>query len=131
MTGMQLGVDAEIEVLKNSLLIGVFLGVLYDLFKIVRRTLDLKAATFLCDLLYALMFGSVYFVFTLAQTDYVRGFVLAAMLLSAAAWSFTAGRLYVFLTVKLLNFAAKVITMPIFALFHKTKAVLNRKVCGK
>jgi formate/nitrite transporter FocA (FNT family) len=110
---MQLGTEAEKEILFLAVTAGAFLGIIYDAFKILRQTLRAKAVGFVCDFVYALMFGAVFFVFSLAQTDYVRLFVLAAMLAGAAMWSCTVGRLFVFLACRTLGFISDRIFLPI------------------
>ena len=95
MTPMQLGTSAETEILKNAFITGVFMGAAYGVFAAARRLIPCRAAGFLCDLVYSLLFGGVYFLFTLSQTGYYRGFVLLSMLAGAVLWHASAGRLLV------------------------------------
>lgn len=126
MTPMQLGSAAETQILGLAVTVGVFMGVIYDLFKIIRHTVKLKAVRFICDFIYALMFGAVFFVFSLAQTNYIRGFALLGMIAGAAMWSFTAGRLCVFIICAFLDFISGKIVVPILAFINKTAGRIGR-----
>ena len=86
MTPMQLGTQAELDILGLAVTAGAAMGLIYGLFQIVARLLNFAAVRLICDLTYTLMFGAVYFVFTLAQTNYLRGFVLLGMIGGAAGW---------------------------------------------
>lgn len=118
---MQLGTGAELEVMRLAAQAGIFLGIIYDLFKVVRRTIKLRAAEFLSDLVFALMFGSVFFVFSLSQTNYLRGFIFIGMAAGAAMWSLTVGRLLTFLLTKTIGLCCTAVTVPVFALINKIK----------
>ena len=91
-TPMHLGTFAELELLKNAVIAGVLLGVVYDFFRVIRHTSRSRAAGFVCDLLYSLLFGAAFFVFSLSQTGYYRGFLLVGMIAGAAMWSATVGK---------------------------------------
>lgn len=93
---MQLGTETELQVFVSSLYWGILLGVVYDLFRILRRLAASRAVTLICDLLYTILFAFGYFVISLMLTDYLRGFVLLGMLLGALMWCMTAGRAAVF-----------------------------------
>ncbi|MGN0633850.1 MAG: spore cortex biosynthesis protein YabQ [Oscillospiraceae bacterium] len=125
MTPMQLGVQAETEILRLAVTAGVFMGIIYDALKIVRRMFDKAAVDFLLDFLYAIMFGAVFFVFSLAQTDYVRGFVLFGMLFGAAAWSLTVGRLIVFLITGIFKIFDRLIFSRAVGSINKTAAKIS------
>lgn len=101
-TPMQLGTEAELELLKNAVILGVMMGVVYDLFRVIRHTLPAAAVRFACDLLYSLSFGAVFFVFSLSQTGYYRGFLLAGMLAGTVMWSATVGKALSFAAEKLI-----------------------------
>lgn len=128
MTPMQLGTDAEIEILKTAAVAGVFMGMLYDMFAVVRKTLRIKCISFICDLLYALMFGAVFFVFSLAMTDYLRLFVLTGMAAGAVMWSMTFGRLFVYLLCGILNGFGKWVALPVLDNVYKTVTAAGRKI---
>lgn len=126
MTPMQLGTETEIQIFTVAVTAGVFLGIIYGLFKLVRRAIPVKAVCFICDLVYALMFGAVFFVFSLAQTNYIRGFLLAGMLAGAAMWHFTFGRLFIFIISAVGRFLSDKIIAPIFKLMHKILAGIGK-----
>lgn len=127
MTPMQLGAAAEIEILKAAVIAGVFMGALYSLFSVVRKTLRIKCVGFVCDLLYALAFGAVFFVFSLALTDYLRFFVLAGMAAGAAMWCATLGRLIVWALCGILDFLGKRLVLPVLDKVYKTVTTLGGK----
>ncbi|SDA15359.1 Spore cortex protein YabQ (Spore_YabQ) [Ruminococcus sp. YE71] len=116
MTPMQLGTAAELEVLKNAVVTGVFLGAVYGVFAAVRRLLPNRAVGFVCDLLYSLAFGAVFFLFTLSQTDNYRWFVLLGMLVGAALWHASLGRLLV----SAFCAAAKTVASPVIVAIDKS-----------
>ena len=127
MVPMQLGVYAEIDVLKNAIIAGVAMGVIYDLFRIIRRTLDREAVTFVCDLLFAMMFSAAFFTVSLALTDYLRGFVLIGMLAGTAMWCFTVGRAATWLVNAVLQFISGKLVVPVIVCVYK----ICKQVCAK
>lgn len=127
MTPMQLGAAAELEILRDSLIAGVLMGIAYDPFRVIRQTVKLSAVGFVCDFLYALLFGAAFFVFSLDETGYYRGFVLFGMLAGAAMWSFTAGRAVTALMKLLLSITGKItafILKPFVVILHKSTNVI-------
>ena len=124
---MQLGTNAEIEVLKISLTAGIAFGVVYDILAVLRRLLPGRAVTFVCDMFYALLFAAGYFTVSLALTNYLRGFVLTAMLAGAAAWHFTAGRGAVWLISRTVSLAVRKILLPPVVSVYK----FGRQICVK
>jgi hypothetical protein len=118
-TAMQLGTEAEREIFIFAIEAGVVLGVIYDLLAIVRRTVSLRAVTFVCDLVYSLMFGSVFFVFSLEQTGYLRFFVFCAMVIGTVIWHFTLGRAAVWAVCRLLGLFCDKILLPTIGGIHK------------
>ena len=119
MIPMQLGAQAEIEVLVYSLTAGVFMGVVYDFFRVIRRLFAGRTVTFICDLIFMVIFSAGYFTVSLAQTDYLRGFVLAGMIAGAAMWCYTIGRAAVWLVTLILGFFIKQLLSPMFVLVNK------------
>ncbi len=126
MTGMELGTQVELEVLKAALTAGVFMGIIYDLFKIVRFTVNRRVVIFLCDFLYVLMFCAVFFVLSLAQTDSVRFYLAFGMLAAAVVWCNTLGRLLVFIVTRITGAAARIISYPVVALLYKIKSLMSK-----
>lgn len=127
MTPMQLGAEAEIEILKAAVAAGVFMGAVYSLFAVVRKTLGIKTVGFICDLIYALMFGAVFFVFSLALTDYLRIFVLIGMAAGAVMWCMTFGRLIVWAVCGMLNGLGKWVLLPALDKVYKTVTIIGGK----
>lgn len=109
---MQLGAEAEIEVFKAAVVAGVFMGAVYSLFAVIRRTVKIKCAGFFADLFYALIFGAVFFVLSLALTDYLRMFVLAGMTAGTVMWCMTFGRLIVWTACGILDALSKRVISP-------------------
>ncbi|MBR1723921.1 MAG: spore cortex biosynthesis protein YabQ [Ruminococcus sp.] len=130
MVPMQLGVTAEIDVLKNAVIAGVAMGVIYDLFRIIRRTLGREAVTFVCDLLFTLMFSAAFFTVSLALTDYLRGFVLIGMLAGAAMWCLTVGRAVTWLVTAVLQFISGKIVVPVIVCVYKICKHIYTKIVG-
>lgn len=127
MTPMQLGTQAELDILGLAVTAGAAMGLIYGLFQIVARRLNFAAVRLICDLTYTLMFGAVYFVFTLAQTNYLRGFVLLGMIGGAAGWHFAIGRFAVRGAAAVFGAAAK----PAVRSMHKISAKSRRMFVKK
>ena len=127
MTPMQLGTDAEREVLAAAVVTGLALGVLYSLFAVIRRTLKSRAVTFSADLLYTIIYGVVFCVMSLALTDYYRFFVLAGMLLGTAGWCLTAGRLLVWLLCGIVGAAVDHLILPLIDKAYKLVTAVGVK----
>ncbi len=119
MTGMQLGITAETEVLKNAVASGCLLGAVYGIPAVVRRLCGSRLLWFVCDLLYSAVFGAVYVLFTLSQTGYYRGFVLAGMLAGMLLWHISAGRLLVFAGCAAVNRLVKPLMVGIYKICRK------------
>lgn len=130
---MQLGAAAEIEILRTAAAVGIFLGIIYDVFKALRLTVKRYAAVIFCDIAFTLIFGAVYFVFSLSQTDDLRGFVLTGMLAGTAMWCMTLGRLEALalsktahLCVSAVTSAVHIALKPLVAFINKIKADMRK-----
>ena len=85
------------ETFAAACLLGIFLGVLYDLIRALRRGLRLgKAAENIMDFFYALFFFFCYFILSAARTGDMRMFTLASMMIGAVSERFTLGRAVLF-----------------------------------
>lgn len=126
MTGMQLGTGQELEVLRSAAAVGIFMGAIFDLFSIIRKCTGSGIATFICDFIYALMFGTVFFIFSLSQTNYIRGFILFGMFAGAAAWCATAGRIVSAAVYGALRFISETFICPTIGFIHKIGRLLSR-----
>ena len=121
-TPMQLGTSAEQGLLTDAVIVGVMLGVVYDLFRIIRHTFAFRAVTLICDFAYALCFGIVFFVFSLSVTGYYRGFLLVGMAVGAAMWSSTVGRGLSRLAEIIISTIVKMLTAPVKSIFRRLKS---------
>lgn len=119
MTGMQIGTADEIEILRSAVTVGVFLGVIYDFFVIIRRQFTARAVEIVCDVFYSLIFGAVFFVFSLVMTDYYRMFILFGMLAGAIMWCVTFGRLMTGIVTAVFTAVSRYIVEPVFVTSHK------------
>lgn len=126
MTPMQLGTGMELEILRLAMTVGVFMGAIYTLFSVVRRILRAAVAVFICDFVYALMFGTVFFVFSLAQTDYIRGFIFIAMAIGAVLWQLSLGRIVTAFFYKFADAADKFIIYPAISVIAKISRMIGR-----
>lgn len=117
MIPMQLGTETELIVLRDSIVIGAAMGAVYDIFRVIRRLISRRVAEIICDFVYTLIFSFVFFIASLAMTDYLRGFILAGMLIGAAMWCASVGRASVFAVTAVLRgvggIVRKIIIAPI------------------
>lgn len=128
MTPMELGTAAELDILRDSLIAGVLMGMVCGVFRVVRLLAGRPAVGFVCDLLCALVFGAAFFIFSLDETNYFRGFILFGMLAGALMWCATLGRLLTGLMAKLLGFpiaAAVFIAGKSVVILHKLARLIR------
>lgn len=109
MIPMQLGTETELAVLMDAIVIGTVMGAVYDIFRVVRRLFGCRAVEIVCDLIYTLLFSFVFFVASLAMTDYLRGFILGGMLVGAVLWCESVGRAAVYVVTKILRCAGRAV----------------------
>ncbi len=131
MTPMQLGTAAELDILRDSVIAGVLAGVAYDVFRVIRHTLKFAAVGFVCDLIYALLFGAAFFVFSLDETNYYRSFVLFGMIAGAAMWCFTAGRLLSAAAERIIAFIMEILAFllkPFVVIINKSTSFARRLI---
>lgn len=119
MIPMQLGTSVEPEVLRNAAAAGVLAGVVYDLFRVIRRLIPHRAVEVICDLIYTVLFSMIYFTVSLALTDYLRGFVLLGMAAGAVMWCLTVGRGAVFVITLAIKGIIGIMLKPAFVLLNK------------
>ena len=113
MEPMQLEISTEIELLMISLLVGAGMGVVYDVIRAFRAVFrHAKAAVFAEDFVYALLFGSVFFIYCTALTNGIRGFVVIGMLIGCVVESLTLGRAIRYLTEKVFLLFSKIAVFP-------------------
>ena len=131
MTPMQLGTAAELEILRDSVIAGVLMGAVYDIFRVARHVVKLSAVRFVCDFVYALLFGAAFFVFSLDETNYYRGFILFGMLAGTVMWTATIGRLLSAAAEKIIAFfihLAAVFIGKIVVIMHKTAGCIKQAI---
>ncbi|MCR5122689.1 MAG: spore cortex biosynthesis protein YabQ [Ruminococcus sp.] len=128
---MQLGTAAELDILRDSVIAGVLAGIVYDVFRVIRHTLRFAAVRFVCDLFYALLFGAAFFVFSLDETNYYRGFILFGMIAGAVMWCFTVGRLLSAAAVRLIACVMKIMAFlakPFVVIFNKSTSFARQMI---
>lgn len=82
------------ETFACALLLGIFLGAVYDLLRGLRQgALPGRLAEHILDFFYTLFFFFCYFILSAARTGNMRLFTLGGMLAGAAAERYTLGRL--------------------------------------
>lgn len=121
----------QLELFVYSLIFGVLLGVLYDVFRIFRLIFfKNKVAVIFQDILFWIIAGFSAFLFFLATNfGHIRIYMLLGMLIGALVYYLTIGRL-VFLLVKSVCDTVKKIISFIWrhtggALFNKIKSVFK------
>jgi hypothetical protein len=93
MLPMQLGTDGEVRVFLLSALIGVALGAVYELLRVLRVIIPhFKWAVFVEDMLFGLLCGFCWFLIFSGFSQPMRAFIAFAMALGAAVLHFAAGR---------------------------------------
>ncbi|MCD8005578.1 MAG: spore cortex biosynthesis protein YabQ [Oscillospiraceae bacterium] len=93
--GSFLGVTVELQMLGLAAILGAVLGAGYDLLRILRISLRHRFfAVFAEDFLFALLFGGVYFLFSVAMLEgKLRFYVLAGMVAGFAVYLLTLGKI--------------------------------------
>ncbi len=99
---------SETMVFLFACLAGVFLGVVYDIFRFCRLIhRDVKTLVFLEDLLFALVASIVTFYFQIHYcSGWLRGFVLLGELLGFLAYHFTLGEI----TIRLFRLIVRIVS---------------------
>lgn len=100
--------------------LGAALGVLYDMFRVLRSVLPHgKAATFFEDVIYMLIFGLVLFIFSTALIGSVRYYSAAGMIVGWIIQRLTIGNAVVFIVRKILLFIRRKILSPVIGFITK------------
>ena len=93
---MQLGLELEPQLFLLSVLIGFAMGAVYDIFRMVRiATKSGRILTFVCDVVYTVLFWFVLFTFCTGLTGQIRVFALFGMLTGAVMERLSLGNLAV------------------------------------
>ncbi len=110
---MGISVSQQTITFLQSTLLGIGLGVLYDLFRILRLIIPSgKIISFVEDIIYFLLCGVISFAFLLAVNNgIVRGYLLIGEFLGAALYYFTLGKLIYRVADKLILFFKKFLSL--------------------
>ena len=96
MEKMQLGLELETQLFLLSVLTGFAMGAVYDIFRMVRMiSKSGRILTFVCDVVYTVLFWFVLFTFCTGLTGQIRVFALFGMLTGAVMERLSLGNLLV------------------------------------
>lgn len=126
------------QIFLYSCVLGVILGILYDVFRIVRLAIRWNIwQVFLQDILYFVICGILTFIFLLMfNNGVIRIYVLCGECLGWAAYYITLGKLIYRCSSRIINYVKQilkkvfsVILNPIFKIFKKVKCkIYNKKI---
>ncbi len=134
---MGISVSQQTITFLQSTLLGIGLGMLYDLFRILRLIIPSgKIISFVEDIIYFLLCGVISFAFLLAVNNgIVRGYLLIGEFLGAALYYFTLGKLIYRVADKLILFFKKFLSLfyriflsPFVRIFRFILRILCRMV---
>ena len=112
---MELGLELETELFLLSVLTGFIMGAVYDFFRMLRLAAKHgRVFTFVCDLIYTLLFWFVLFTFCTGLTGDVRVFVLTGMLIGCIMERVSIGNTLV----KAFSFVWKGLSLRLFRPFR-------------
>lgn len=132
MEPMQLEIAAETELFLLACLLGTGMGVIYDMFRILRNTVHHnKVFVFAEDFVYTLMFGFAYFTFCTGLTRGIRGFALIGMLAGCIVERLTVGRLVVFALSEVFEMIWKLLFAPITRVVSKILEAIHKRIVKK
>lgn len=136
---MGISVSQQTMTFLQSLLLGVALGILYDVFRILRLMIPSgRIISFLEDILYFTLCGIITFAFLLAVNNgIIRAYLLAGEALGTVVYYLTVGKLVYRIADKIISLIKKtlyllyrVFLLPFVKLFHLLFGML-RKLAGK
>ena len=126
MREMSFSLEAETRIYLLSVMLGVGIGVLYDLFRAVRVLFKHKSwLVAIEDILFSLLAGFAVFTFSTALTGKLRVFTLFGMAAGFVTEHFSIGNLMIFLFRRLVDFLKRRIIKPLFNFIHK----IGQKMC--
>ena len=129
---MQLEVTTETKLFLFACLLGVGMGITYDLLAIMRNVFPRgKVWIFIEDFLYSILFGFSYFVYCTGLTMGIRGFVLVGMLMGCMIERLSLGRLLVWAMTKFLEVIKRYILSPVAGLFAKIMRAIHKRIVKK
>lgn len=110
-----------------SVLMGVGLGIIYDVFRSVRVIIHHgKIALFIEDMLYSLLYGFALFTFSVGLTGQIRYFNLFGTLMGSLLQRLTVGNALVWLIRKINDFFQKFFFKPVCNFITKKASALKR-----
>lgn len=128
MREMHFTLEAETQIYLLSVLLGVGLGMLYDLFRAVRVVFSHKNLfVALEDAAFALLCGFAVFTFYTGLTGKLRVFTLVGMSAGFVVEHFTVGNLAIMLLRKIVECLRKRIIKPSVKIIHK----IGQKMCPR
>lgn len=125
----------ELRIFMWSILLGVFFGAVYDLFRCIRAgfpEVHIKPLVFVEDLAYMIFCSVCYFIFVMqAAGGSARAYILVGALAGFAAEHLTFGRILLKIVRAAVNFTRKYILKPIFSILIRPFSIIFRKIVTK
>ena len=120
MREMHFTLEAETQIYLLSILLGVGLGLLYDMFRSVRVVFAHKSWLVAAeDVAFAVLCGFAVFTFYTGLTGKLRVYTLVGMSAGFVLEHFTAGNLALFIFRKIVEWLKKRIIKPLVKIIHK------------
>lgn len=117
---MSFTLEAETQIYLMSVLLGVGIGMVYDLFRAVRIMFrHKKAVVFVEDLVFCALAGFAVFTFATGLTGKLRVFTVVGMAAGFVLEHFSVGNLAIFLFRKLVELLRRVFVQPLVGFIHK------------
>lgn len=117
---MSFTLEAETQIYLMSVLLGVGIGMVYDLFRAVRIMIrHKKAAVFVEDIVFCALAGFAVFTFATGLTGKLRVFTIVGMAAGFVLEHFSIGRAAIFLFRKLVELLRMVFVKPLVGVIHK------------
>ncbi|MBR1422353.1 MAG: spore cortex biosynthesis protein YabQ [Ruminococcus sp.] len=127
MENMQLGLELETELYLLAVIIGFAMGGVYDLFRMMRVVFkSAKVFTFICDLIYTLLFWFVLFTFCTGLTGQIRVFALTGMLIGALMERVSIGNAVVRLFSRVWKWLSEKVFKPLGRFMTKSAGKIKR-----
>ncbi len=120
MRKMQFTLEAETQIYLLSVLLGVGIGIVYDLFRAVRIMFRHgRWLVALEDLVFSALAGFAVFTFATGLTGKLRVFTLFGMAAGFVVEHFSIGNLAIFLFRKLVEWLKRLFLKPLLQIIHK------------
>lgn len=124
-----LGTSAELHLTLAALLLGGFLGSVYDLLRALRRTVKHHPKVVAAeDVAFCLLFGAGYYCFCLSLCGgALRGFILIAMLIGFLVYIYTLGIIICDFLSLTFSLAVEIVKRVVGVIIWSIKILKNRK----